>query len=216
MSILALTIALMTIALTASPANATYATMNKQHTPGAVNFNVGNTVTFTVTLNTLTDVGGSAVALRDLSIQDDIPAGLTYVVGSQSSTPAASFTAVGQKLTWNFGAGPFTTAPQATVSFSVTVDAGASGTYTNHANSTSYEVITSFISEPGTTDSIFVNPPATPSPPPPTPTLTPRPSTVGGESVPLNILQLISPYIVVAALGAIAVASLVLYKKRVS
>ncbi len=46
---------------------------------------------------------------------------------------------------------------------------------------------------------------------PPTPT---PPITVGGEIVPVNILQLLAPYLIVAFLGATALASLVIYRKR--
>jgi hypothetical protein len=47
----------------------------------------------------------------------------------------------------------------------------------------------------------------------PNPTPTPPP-TVGGEFVPVNILQLLAPYLIVAFLGAAAFVSLVIYKKR--
>ena len=46
---------------------------------------------------------------------------------------------------------------------------------------------------------------------PPTPT---PPITVGGEIVPVNMLQLLAPYLIVAFLGAATLASLVIYKRR--
>jgi hypothetical protein len=45
---------------------------------------------------------------------------------------------------------------------------------------------------------------------------TPTPPWVGGEFVPANILQLLTPYLIIAALGVVAVVALVLYKKIAS
>jgi uncharacterized repeat protein (TIGR01451 family) len=216
-SLLALTIALIALVSTASTVSATYVSLNKQHLPD-ITFNPGDTITFTITLKVTDTDGGPAIAIRDLSIIDTLPLGLTYA-GSQSSTPTAiSFTQSGvngEILTWDFGVGPYTTAPQAVVSFTVTVNTGVTGYLQNHAVANYIEAATDQHSTPGITDSVYVNPPPpTPSPttpPTPGPTL---PPTVGGEFAPVSILQLLAPYLVVAFIGAAVIASLVMYRKR--
>ncbi len=45
------------------------------------------------------------------------------------------------------------------------------------------------------------------------PTPTP-PTTVGGEFVPVNIWQLLAPYLIVAFLGVAALVSIVIYRRR--
>jgi hypothetical protein len=45
---------------------------------------------------------------------------------------------------------------------------------------------------------------------------TPTPFGVGGEIVPVNILQVLAPYLLVAGLGAGAILSLVVYRRRKS
>jgi hypothetical protein len=49
-----------------------------------------------------------------------------------------------------------------------------------------------------------------------TTTATPTPFFVGGEYVPVNILQLLAPFLIIAALGAAALAVLVLSRKATS
>ena len=46
--------------------------------------------------------------------------------------------------------------------------------------------------------------------------ITPTPFGVGGETVPVNILQVLWPYLLVASLGAGAILSLVIYRRRKS
>lgn len=58
---------------------------------------------------------------------------------------------------------------------------------------------------------------APPAPPGPDSLLpTPTPFGVGGEYVPVSILQLLAPYLIIAALGAAALALLILSKKSAS
>jgi len=214
-SLLALTIALIALVSTASTVNANFESLQKQHSPTGVSFNQGDTVTYTVTLNVLDAPGGSAISIYHLNITDVVPAGLTYVAGSSTSTPAATFTQTGQQLFWDFGvATVLSTAPQAVVSFRATVNTGTTGNVINNATASYIGVQTQTASNPGAGDLITVL-----IPPSPTPivTQTPFPSqppSVGGEFAPVSILQLLAPYLVVAFIGAIAVASLVMYRKR--
>ena len=131
-AILVLTIALVAMS---STVNATSVNFVKTHSPVQTSFDVGNTITFTATL-TVTDVpGGSPISITHLIITDTLPAGLTYVVGSQSSNPASSFSIVGNVLTWDFGtATVLSTAPQATVTFQATVDQNAVGYLQNQVS----------------------------------------------------------------------------------
>jgi uncharacterized repeat protein (TIGR01451 family) len=159
MALLALTIALVSLALVASPANATYVSLYKQHTPLQTYFNPGDTITFTVTLNVLDVPGGSAIAIRHLNITDTLPAGLTYVPGSETHTPTATFTPSGQTLFWDFGVSTVhSTSPQAIVSFNVTVDTGAAPLLVNQALAEYYENETNVYSNPAITDSVNVTP----------------------------------------------------------
>ena len=45
-------------------------------------------------------------------------------------------------------------------------------------------------------------------------TPSPTPPSVGGETVPVDILQLLAPYLIIAALGVAAIVAIVLYKKK--
>ena len=68
-------------------------------------------------------------------VTDTLPAGQTYVAGSQSSTPAETSFAVspdGRTLTWTY-ASLNDGDPAATITYDVTIDAGASGALTNVA-----------------------------------------------------------------------------------
>ena len=208
-SFLALTMVL-TILSTAPTVSATYVSLNKQHTPDR-DFNQSETIRFTITLNVLDVPGGSPIAIRHLNITDIIPGGLTYVAGSETHTPTATFTKVGQQLFWDFGAATVhTTTPQAVVSFSVTVDIGATGFKVNQAIAEYYEDLTSVYSNPGITDTIFIQTPT------PTPTPTPNASSIGGkiEIVPVNILQSLAPYFGIAFLVTSVLSSAIIYKHR--
>lgn len=210
-SLLALTMVL-AILSTAPTVNATYVSLNKQHTPDR-DFNQSETIRFTITLNVLDVPGGSPIAIRHLNITDIIPGGLTYVVGSETHTPTATFTKTGQQLFWNFGvATVHTTIPQAVVSFSVTVDIGATGFKVNQAIAEYYEDVTSVYSNPGITDTIFIQTPT----PTPTPTPAPNASSIGGkiEIVPVNILQSLAPYFGIAFLVTAVLSSALIYKHR--
>lgn len=85
----------------------------------------GQTVTFTLT--TVVSDGPSAVTVSDV-----LPAGQTYVAGSQSSSPVAdsfSFDAGTRTLSWTYASLNGT----ATQSYKVTIDAAAAGNLTNTA-----------------------------------------------------------------------------------
>ena len=89
----------------------------------------GQTVTFTILAKVVEGPVTNAV------VTDTLPAGQTYVAGSQASTPAAtSFTvsADGRTLTWTY-ATLNNGDPAATITYDVTIDAGASGALTNVA-----------------------------------------------------------------------------------
>jgi hypothetical protein len=205
-SFLALTMVLAILSTTPT-VNATYVSLNKQHTPNT-NFNQTDTIMFTITLNVLNEPSGSAIAIRHLNITDIIPAGLTYVMGSETHTPTATFTKTGQRLFWDFGvATVHTTTPQAVVSFNVTVNTGAAGFLVNQAIAEYVEDLTDVYSNPGNTDTVFVE---TSNPPP-----SPPPHTVGGEIGPVNVLQLLAPYLVFAFFVAAAVvSSRLIYRRR--
>ncbi len=203
-------LALMICLIASIPAaSATYVAFNKQHTPGGTLL-VGESKTFTITLDVKTDVGGSQIPLTTVSLVDTLPLGLTYVVGSQTSTPAAaSFNAVGKVLTWTW-AGTLSGSPQVTVTFVATADGEDIGTVRNEV-SAHYLENGELQSDPSASDTVVIIEPQPTTPPP---SLPPPPPVVGGESMPVNILQVISPYIIVALFGAIAVVTIVLYKKR--
>jgi uncharacterized repeat protein (TIGR01451 family) len=208
MTLLALVIGLLSISATLPIASATSVTFNKQ-SAGSI-FTVGQEITFTASIDVKTDVGGSQVPITNLNITDTLPDGLTYVAGSQTSNPvAASFTAVGQVLTWRWTSS-LSGSPQATVTFRAL--ATSAGSKLNRVSAEYLENGVTY-SNPSTTASVTVN---DPPPSTPTPTLPPPPSTVGGETVPMNLIQVLSPYLVVAALGAVAVVTLALYKKKPS
>jgi uncharacterized repeat protein (TIGR01451 family)/fimbrial isopeptide formation D2 family protein len=89
----------------------------------------GQTVTFTIN-GSVTDG-----PVTDAVITDTLPVGQTYVAGSQSSTPAEdSFTVSpdGRTLTWTY-ASLDDGDPAVTVTYDVTIDAGASGALNNVA-----------------------------------------------------------------------------------
>jgi uncharacterized repeat protein (TIGR01451 family) len=96
------------------------------YTPGA---NIG----YHIYLNVTASTGGAVVAITNLTMTDTLPAGLTYVSGSQLSDPAAvSFSAVGQVLFWNWSTTVLSTVVnppesdgllyQATVEYNATVN----------------------------------------------------------------------------------------------
>ena len=93
------------------------------------NVDAGQTVTFTI----LAQVAEGPVT--DAVVTDTLPAGQTYVAGSQSSSPAeTSFTVSpdGRTLTWTY-ASLSDGDPAATITYDVTIDAGASGDLVNVA-----------------------------------------------------------------------------------
>jgi uncharacterized repeat protein (TIGR01451 family)/fimbrial isopeptide formation D2 family protein len=87
---------------------------------------IGQTVTFTILASVAEGPVTNAV------ITDVLPAGQTYVAGSQTSNPAATFSQSGQTLTWTYPSlnnGD----PAVTITYQVTIDAGAAGDLTNVA-----------------------------------------------------------------------------------
>jgi hypothetical protein len=170
---LALTLCSLAVISSIPTALATEVQFKKSHLPLATKFHAGDTINFILGLRVL-DVVGAPLSIKNLNITDDLPTGLTYVVGTETSTPLASFTQTGQKLFWDFGSGPFATDPQATVSFNVTVDAGAAGFLVDNALAKYHETLTGTPSTPGTSDTIFVAKPSI--------TLTKTPSTTKIES----------------------------------
>jgi len=170
---LALTLCSLAVISSIPTALATEVQFKKSHLPLATKFHAGDTINFTLRLRVLDDLG-APLSIKNLNITDDLPTGLTYAVNTQTSTPSASFTQTGQKLFWDFGPGPFVTDPQATVSFNVTVDAGAAGFLVDNALAKYHETLTGTPSTPGTSDTIFVAKPSI--------TLTKTPSTTKIEN----------------------------------
>lgn len=208
-TVLTLTIGLMIMASTAPFANATYVSLNKQHTPGG-NFNPGQQITFTITLDVRNNQGGSPIAIRGLTITDTLPTGLTYIAASETHSDAAVFNQVGQQLTWTFGGATIlSTSPQAIITFTAVVNTGTSGLLVNQVNAQYTEDATSVVSNPSATDTVNIIPVGTS----PTPTPTTR---VGGHVETVSALQLLAPYIVTAVLAVAVVSSVAVirHKKR--
>ena len=132
-------------------------------------YTTGANIRYLIFLN-VTLSSGSVVAITNLTTTDTLPAGLTYVSGSQlSDPPAVSFSAVGQVLTWNWSSTTLSTVVnppnvaagvfyEATVELNATIDSSVpDNTYlTNSAQSSYNEVITHVLSQPGTSDTIWV------------------------------------------------------------
>jgi len=132
----------------------------------------GTNIRYHLYLNVTVSQGGSVVAIQNLTMTDTLPTYLTYVSGSQLSDTAngsASFSVVGQVLTWNWSATiirtvvnpPETPANQryeATVEYNATVSSTIpDSTYvTNTAVAKYTEVISHVLSQPGTSDTIWV------------------------------------------------------------
>ena len=130
----------------------------------------GANIRYHIYLNVTLSSGGPVVAITNLTMTDTLPAGLTYVSGSQVSDPAAvSFSAVGQVLVWNWSSTVLNTVVnppevpagvlyQATVELNATVDSTVpDNTYlTNVAQASYNEVITHVLVQDATTDTIWV------------------------------------------------------------
>jgi len=130
----------------------------------------GTNIRFHIYLNVTISMGGPVVAITNLTITDTLPAGLTYVSGSQLSAPAAvSFSALGQVLVWNWSSNVLNTVVnppelpanvryQATAEFNATVDSAVpDNTYLNNIAQARYnEVVTHVLSQPGTSDTVWI------------------------------------------------------------
>lgn len=130
----------------------------------------GTSLRYHIYLNVTLSSGGPVVAITNLTMTDTLPAGLTYVSGSQLSDPAAvSFSALGQVLFWNWSSTvvntvvnppelPANVLYEATVEFNATVDSAVpDNTYLNNIATASYnEVITHVLSQPGTSDTVWI------------------------------------------------------------
>lgn len=154
-----LLIASLTIAGMATPvARATYIEMSKTHDPHLTIYHPGDNLTFNITLSVFESIGGSDLSIKDMSITDEVPSGLTYVNNSQICSPACTFTPFPNgTLNWDFGPGPFNSTPQATVSFSVMVDDDATeGVVVNFAHAHYTETLSKVDSNPGVTENVNV------------------------------------------------------------
>ena len=145
-------------------ASATFVEMEKAHSPIQVNYHSGDTIEFTVVVSVHTVNGGPVLSIMDFSIRDTLPDGLTYVPASQTSVPAAiTFTDhLNGTLVWDYGAGPFTSDPHATITFEVTVDEDAprGETLINEAKAFYTETISQIQSSPAVTDGVPINEPS--------------------------------------------------------
>lgn len=142
----------------------------KDHSGFYDGYTPGTSIRFHIYLNVTLSQGGPVVAITNLTMTDTLPAGLIYVPGSQLSDPAAvSFSALGQILFWNWSSTVLNTVVnppelpagvlyQATVEFNSTVDSTVTdNTYLSNIAQASYnEVITHVLSQPGTSDTVWV------------------------------------------------------------
>ncbi len=157
--LLLMTASLIVAGLATPIARATFVEMSKTHDPHQPIYHPGDNFKFLISLSVYDEQGGSALSIKDMSITDNLPDGLTYVAGSQVCSPACSFTDfLNGTLKWDFGAGPFTTTPQATVSFNVTVDMDAStvNPLVNLAYAHYTETVSGVVSDPAVTEFVEV------------------------------------------------------------
>ncbi|HML02929.1 MAG TPA: hypothetical protein VK487_06105, partial [Candidatus Bathyarchaeia archaeon] len=130
----------------------------------------GTNIRYLIFLNVTTKPGGSVVKITNLTITDTLPAGLTYVSGSQLSDPSAvSFSVIGQELIWNWSTTqlstvvnppnvPANTRYEATAEINATVDSTvADNTYLTNNAATAYDVVTPKTVQSSTTyDTIWI------------------------------------------------------------
>lgn len=145
-------------------ASATFVEMEKTHSPIQVNYHSGDTIEFTVVVSVHTVNGGPILSIMNFSVRDTLPEGLTYVPASQTSVPApVSITDLGNgTLVWDYGVGPFTSDPHATITFEVTVDDNATrgATLINEATALYTETVSQIPSSPAVTDGILISEPS--------------------------------------------------------
>ena len=134
--------------------------MDKSHSPEKMNYNYNEIVQFNITLTVRTQEDGPILSIKNLKILDTLPQGTTFLAGNRSSTPpAVSFTDyLNGTLLWDFGPGPFTSDPQVTIQFNVTIntDAPENVYITNHATAFYEETVSGAPSAPTVTDTIQV------------------------------------------------------------
>ena len=109
-------------------------------------FHVGDTVSWNITVySSNTSIPNNPAVMKDLIIYDNLPAGVTFVTGTNWSSSTATFSVIGTNLLkWDFGSTTLNGMPQAWVNFSVTINnVPANTVLTNTANWTAnvYDVI---------------------------------------------------------------------------
>jgi len=147
------------IATSIPTAQATFVEMEKTHTPEKTEYFCGETLEFNITITVRTTAGGPILSIEDLKIIDYLAPGVTILPGNWTSTPSSNFTDYGNgTLLWDFGPGPFTTEPQATVAFNVTVNQDApENTYLINTATAKYnETVSGAASAPTVTDTIRI------------------------------------------------------------
>jgi len=147
------------IATSIPTAQATFVEMEKTHTPEKTEYFCGETLEFNITITVRTTAGGPILSIEDLKIIDYLAPGVTILPGNWTSTPSSNFTDYGNgTLLWDFGPGPFTTEPQATVAFNVTVNQDApENTYLINTATAKYnETASGAASAPTVTDTIRI------------------------------------------------------------
>ena len=151
---------LIVILLTTTTVEATFVEMEKIHRPTKEYYKCDEIIQFNLTLTVLTEKDGSVLSIKDLKIVDTLPPGLEFLPGNRTSTPAAvNFTNyMNGTLVWDFGPGPFTTAPQANIRFNVTVtsDAPENVYQQNKAEAFYIETPSNVPSNPAVTDVVKV------------------------------------------------------------
>jgi uncharacterized repeat protein (TIGR01451 family) len=112
----------------------------------------GDTITFTVTLT-----NNGPVSVPDPVIGDALPAGLTYVTGSQACTPVAGTFTAGTTLEWDFTGNTLLPGATITCTIQATVDTGTNGqTITNTAAITAWNAAVQETSPTNNADAVNV------------------------------------------------------------
>ena len=151
---------LMMLVVSVNIVEATYVEMEKTHDPPKALYYPGEQLQFNITIGVKEKLDGPILAIENLKIIDDLPTGLVFNIGNRTSSPQAiNFKKFENgTLIWDFGPGPFTSLPQATIRFNVTIteDVQENVFLQNSATASYTESSTGVPSNPSVTEAIHV------------------------------------------------------------